>query len=533
MSEHPQLCSGPTSTAPTSGTTRRAFTAKLAGAGVFAAVAHMATSWDILAQQAAATDTIETIAPDHVRKLAERVASREFQAPKIDIPEPFNKLSPEQFREIRFRAEQAIWRGERLDYEIQGLPMGWLYTAPVDLWIVEGGKARALKADNRLFAVGAGLGKAPDAAPYGFSGFRIHGPLNRADVYDEFVVFQGASYFRAVGRGQYYGLSARGLAINTARPGGEEFPIFRAFWIEKPKAGSPEIVVQALLDSPSTTGAYRFTIQPGTATVVDVEMTLYPRRPLPHVGIAPLTSMFLTGAASQRIRPDVRPAIHNSEGLVVVTGQGERIWRPVTNPKKLQASAFLDRDPKGFGLSQRDRAFATFEDIDAKFERRPTLWIEPRGGWGEGYVELIEIPAEEEFHDNIVAYWKPAKELEAGRAHTFAYRMHWGEQVPLAWSGARVRKTRVGTNRKPDTKVFAIDFDGPAVKDLRELPQAIVQASAGTIVNVVTQRHPEIGGLRVSFELQTAGQEVVELKALLKANDQVVSETWVFRWTRT
>jgi glucans biosynthesis protein len=229
---------------------------------VFAAVAHMATSWDILAQQAAATDTIETIAPDHVRKLAERVASREFQAPKIDIPEPFNKLSPEQFREIRFRAEQAIWRGERLDYEIQGLPMGWLYTAPVDLWIVEGGKARALKADNRLFAVGAGLGKAPDAAPYGFSGFRIHGPLNRADVYDEFVVFQGASYFRAVGRGQYYGLSARGLAINTARPGGEEFPIFRAFWIEKPKAGSPEIVVQALLDSPSTTGAYRFTIQP-------------------------------------------------------------------------------------------------------------------------------------------------------------------------------------------------------------------------------------------------------------------------------
>jgi glucans biosynthesis protein len=511
--------------------TRRTFAGHLGAVSVLAAAASLAAAHGALAQQAPA-DVVETIGSDHVRKLAERLAAREFVKPKLDLPEPFGNLTAEQYREIKFRPDQAIWRGERLDYEVQGLPMGYLYSVPVELWVVEGQKARQLKADNKLFSLGAQLGKAPETAPYAFSGFRIHGPINRSDAYDEYVAFQGASYFRAVGRGQYYGLSARGLAINTARPGGEEFPIFRSFWIEKPRAGSPDIVIQALLDSPSTTGAYRIVVQPGPATTMDVEVTLYPRKPLQHVGLAPLTSMFLAGPASRRIQADFRPAIHNSEGLVVITGQGERIWRPLSNPKKLQASAFLDKDPKGFGLSQRDRSFGNFEDLDANFQKRPTLWIEPKGPWGEGYVELIEIPVDDEIHDNIVAYWKPAKELEAGKSYTYGYRMHWGEAVPVAWAGARVRKTRVGMSRKPDTKLFVIDFDGPALKELRDLPQVMLQASPGNIANVVTQRHPDIDGLRVTFELNTAAHETIELRLVLKANDQFISESWVYRWTR-
>jgi periplasmic glucans biosynthesis protein len=479
-----------------------------------------------------AADVIETIAPDHVKKLAERFAAREFVKPKVDAVEPFNNLTAEQYRDIRFRAEQATWRGEKLDYELQYLPVGHIYDAPVEIWIVDGGKARALKADGRMFALGPLIGKGPEAAPYGFSGFRIHGPVTRSDALDEYVVFQGASYFRSMARGQTYGLSARGLAINTARTGGEEFPLFRGFWIEKPKAGAPEIIVQALLDSPSTTGVYRFSIQPGVATVMDVEVTLYPRKALAHVGLAPLTSMFMTGPANRRIPGDVRPAVHDSEGLVVLNGLGERIWRPLTNPKKLQASAFLDKDPKGFGLSQRDRSFGNFEDLEARYERRPTLWIEPKGGWGEGYVELIEIPVEDEIHNNIVVYWKPAKELEAGKAYSYAYRMHWAEAVPVAWSGARVSKTRVGNARKGDAKQFVVDFDGPAVKEIRELPIAVVSASAGTLANVTTQRHPDIGGLRVSFELNPAAAELVELRLALKANDQQISETWIYRWTK-
>ncbi|MBX9924753.1 MAG: glucan biosynthesis protein, partial [Hyphomicrobiaceae bacterium] len=464
--------------------------------------------------QAAATDTVETLAADHVRKLAERTAAREFIKPKVDVPEPFGNLTLEQYRDIRFRPDQAVWRGDKLDYEVQGLPIGHIYNSPVDLWLVEGQKARLLKADTRLFALGDRLAKSPDAAPYGFSGFRLYGYVNRADAMDDFLQFQGASYFKAVGRGQVYGVQARGLALNTARPGGEEFPLFRSIWIERPNPGSREVVVQALLDSPSTTGAYRFVVQPsGTATVIDVDLTLYPRKALQHVGIAPMTSMYLTGPGSRRITGDYRPAIHDSEGLVILNGQGERIWRPLTNPKKLQASAFLDKNPKGFGLSQRDRSLANYEDIEARFHARPTVWIEPKygpgnapgapgAGWGEGYVELIEIPAEDQIHDNIVAYWKPAKELEAGKEHSFGYRMTWADAVPVAWTAARVRKTRVGTLRnKADTKLFVVDFDGPALKELRELPQAVMQSSAGAPTNVVVQRHGEIDGLRVTFEV--------------------------------
>lgn len=478
-------------------------------------------------------DPGEPFAADTVRKLAEKLSAKAFAKPVIDVPEPFNKLTYDQYRDIRFRVEQSLWRQEKLDFEIQMFPLGFLYDVPVEIWTVDGGKARALKADGRLFALGPLIAKGPEQAPFGFSGLRVHGPINRSDYFDEYAVFQGASYFRGVGRGQHYGVSARGLAINTARPGGEEFPLFRAFWLEKPAPGSAAITIHALLDSPSTTGAYRFTIQPGPATVMDIEAVLFPRQAIAHVGIAPLTSMFLHGAAHRRISGDFRPEVHDSEGLALLNGKGERLWRPLTNPKKLQTSAFIDKDPKGFGLSQRDRNFRAFQDLEAKYGARPTVWVEPKGAWGDGYVELIEIPAEEEIHDNIVAYWKPAKPLEPGTAHTFAYRLHWTDQVPVAWPGARVQKTLLGVSRKSGTKLFVIDFEGPAVKEPRELPIAELSASAGSISNVVVQRNPEIQGLRVSFELNTGSAELIELRLGLKANDQLISESWLYRWTKS
>ncbi|MEQ1719032.1 MAG: glucan biosynthesis protein, partial [Hyphomicrobium sp.] len=329
-----------------------------------------------------------------VKDMAAKLAKGDFTKATVELPEPFNKLSYDQYRDIRFKSDQAIWRGDKLDAEVQLFPMGWLYDTPVEIWLIEDGEARAMTADGRLFALGPLIGKGPEQAPFGFSGFRIHGPVNRADYYDEFVVFQGASYLRAVGRGENYGASARGLAINTARPGGEEFPYFRSFWIEKPKSGTPGITVHALLDSPSLTGAYRFVIQSGEATTMDVEATLFPRKAIPHVGIAPLTSMYLHGAANQRRSGDFRPSVHDSNGLAVFNGSGERLWRPLTNPKTLQVSAFMDKDPKGFGLAQRDRTFHAFEDLEAHYERRPTVWVEPKGGWGEGVIELIEIPVD-------------------------------------------------------------------------------------------------------------------------------------------
>ncbi len=467
-----------------------------------------------------------------VKDLAKTLAAADFAKPALELPEPFNKLSYDQYRDIRFRPEQSVWRGDKLDAELQLFPMGWLYETPVEIWLVDNGEASALTADGRLFSLGPLIGKGADAAPYGFSGFRIHGPLNRADYLDEYVVFQGASYLRAVGRGQNYGVSARGLALNTARAGGEEFPVFRSFWIEKPKAASGEIVVHALLDSPSVTGAYRFAIQSGEATVMDIDASIYPRKKLAHVGIAPLTSMFLHGPSSARGAKDFRPSVHDSEGLAVLNGSGERLWRPLSNPKMLQTSAFLDKDPKGFGFAQRDRTFRSFEDLEAHYERRPTVWVEPKGAWGEGFIELIEIPVEDEIHDNIVAFWKPAKGLEPGGLYDFTYRLHWGEDVPAAWSGARVAKTRMGATKKDGISLFVIDFEGAAVKELRDLPVAELSVNPGSSANIVVQRNPEIAGVRVSFELNPGDAELVELRLSLKGGDQQISETWLYRWTK-
>lgn len=503
-----------------------------AGASALAAFAEQVLGVSEALAQAAEPRPEASFAADHVQKLAKELAARDFVKPRIDLPEPFNALSAEQYRDIRFRPEASVWRGENLGYEVQPLALGWLYETPVEIWIVEAGNARLLRADSTNFSIGPSIEKAPDAAPFAFSGFRVNGPLNTAEALSEFVSFQGASYFKAVGRQQEYGLSARGLAINTARPAGEEFPVFRAFWIEKPAPSSGEIVIHALLDSESIAGAYRFTIHPGRLTEIEVEATLHPRRSLPHVGIAPLTSMYFLGPAQRRIERDYRPAVHNSEGLAVVNGNGERLWRPLTNPKMLQTSAFVDKDLRGFGFVQRDRSFAGYQDLEARFERRPTVWIEPRGSWGGGYVELIEIPISEEIHDNIVAYWKPSKPLEPGTAYTYAYRMSWGDEVPAVWSGTSVLKTQVGAGREPDTTLFVVDFAGPAVRDAREMPVADLNVTAGTTSGLSVQRHPDIAGFRVKFALNAAGTELVELRLCLKLAGQLISENWLYRWTK-
>ena len=509
----------------------------LIGASAWATVAALAGHVAQLSPAVAGGGTVEAgagdaFAADHVRKLAEDLATREFVKPRVEVPEPFNALTSEQYRDIRFKPEASVWRGQNLDYEVQLLPLGWLYDIPVEIWMVEAGKARNLKADSASFAIGPSIPNPVDAAPFAFSGFRVSAAINRADALDEFVSFQGASYFKAVGRGQQYGLSGRGLAVNTARPGGEEFPVFRAFWIVRPDSGADDVVIHALLDSESVAGAYRFNIRPGRATEMTVEAFLFPRRELTHVGIAPLTSMYFHGPAQRRFNHDYRPAVHNSEGLAVINGRGERLWRPLANPKMLQTSAFVDKNLLGFGLVQRDRTFEGYEDLAARFDRRPTAWVEPIGSWGDGYVELIEIPISEEIHDNIVAYWKPAKALEAGKRYRYAYRMSWGEDVPAVWSGAWVAKTQVAATPAADTFVFVVDFVGPSVKDLRELPVADLFTSGGAVSKLTVDRHPVLPGVRVKFELGTAGTDLIELRLCLKLADQLISENWLYRWTR-
>lgn len=480
----------------------------------------------------------EPFRPALVRERAQALAAAPYAPPVETLPESLAGLDYDQYRDIRFRPESAIWAGTPSPFQLQAFHLGFGYREPVALNVVEGGAARRLIFDPAMFSYGPLVENPPSVIEdLGFSGFRIHARVNSEDYLDEFAVFQGASYFRAVARGQVYGLSARGLAIATAEPTGEEFPTFREFWIETPADDADTIVVHALLDSPSTTGAYRFGLRPGASTVTEVEAVLYPRVDVATVGIAPLTSMFYFAGHDRVGIDDFRGAVHDSEGLLMWNGEGEWLWRPILNPDTLQISSFLDSKPHGFGLMQRERDFRVYQDLEADYHRRPSLWVEPIGDWGAGAVTLVEIPTDAEVHDNIVAFWRPRMPLAAGVPLRLAYRLHWRGEPPVEHGLAKVRRTLVGLSevgrpqRERDKRVFVIDFAGEGLVELGAAPITTqASASAGLLSPPVVKIEPEVGGVRVSLELDPQGAAVSELRCALVRDGAVVSETWLYRW---
>ncbi len=474
--------------------------------------------------------------------MARKLADRPYVPSTGKLPTRFQSLSYDQYRDIRFKPDRALWRSAHLPFQVELFHRGFIYPDKVQIYVVSDGKPTLLDYSPDLFTFGAPTTttspKAPAPKPVapdpnlGFAGFRIHAPINRADYYDEVVAFLGASYFRAVGRGEDYGLSARGLAINTAQPKGEEFPRFTTFWIEQPSADDAVINVDALLDSPSVAGAYHFTISPGAATTMNVIMTLFPRVRLDHIGIAPMSSMFFFGPNDRSDTDDFRPAVHDSDGLEMYSGHGEWIWRPLENPSELQISAFVDSNPQGFGLMQRARSFADYQDLEANYERRPSLWVEPRGKWGDGNVTLIEIPTDAETHDNIVAFWHPNAPIPAGKPYTLSYTLYWSDNPPFRPSLAQVRSTRIGDASTAHERIVVIDYTPEAPSADASPPQGVVTASPGTVSNIVVQPNPHTGGWRLSFDLDPGSSPLVELRAQLERNDTPVSETWLYRWTR-
>ncbi len=466
-----------------------------------------------------------------VRRLAQTLAQKPFQPPLAKLPPAIANLTYDQYRSIRFDPNRALWRGLKLYFQVQFFHLGFLFKDRVDIYEVAGGLAHKIVYQPDMFI----FGKAPRPTQddLGFAGFRIHAPFVHPDYYDEVCAFLGASYFRAVARGQNYGLSARGLALKTADPKGEEFPLFRSFWIQRPLPGVKSIVVYALLDSQSTTGAFRFTIRPGAETVFDVQSTLFPRVDIIEAGIAPLTSMFSWDFNNRIGVDDYRPAVHDSDSLLMETGRGEQLLRALNNPNDLQFSAFGDINPRGFGLLQRRRAFHDYQDLEAHYEQRPSCWVEPIGDWGEGAVDLVEIPSKREINDNIVAFWRPKDKLNAKGQYDITYRLHWCEHVPWTSPLAKVAATRSGLAWDRKGRLFVIDFTaGAAIKELAKGvdPTAQVHADHGTIKNVVAQPNPESGGWRISFELQPAAK-LVELHAQLMDGKKPLSETWLYRWT--
>ena len=355
-------------------------------------------------------------------------------------------------------------------------------------------------------------------------------PINKADKQDEIMTMLGASYFRVVGKGQIYGLSARGMAIDTALPSGEEFPRFTEFWIEKPKPNDKHLVIFALLDSPRATGAYRFTLRPGVDTVVDVKAQMFLRDKVGKLGIAPLTSMYLFGANQPSKVLNYRRELHDSSGLAIHAGNGEWIWRPLNNPKHLSVSNFAVENPRGFGLLQRGRDFSHYEDLDDNYHKRPSAWIEPQGDWGKGSVDLVEIPTADETNDNIVAFWSPETLPEPLKPFDFAYRLHWTmDEAALhpadsAWAQQTLRSTgdvkQSNLIRQPDGSVaYLVDFEGPSLKALPENAAVRSQVSVGDNAELVENNvryNPETKGWRLTLRLKIKDpSKATEMRAAL------------------
>ncbi len=468
---------------------------------------------------------------DTLRARAKAMARTPYEL-RPEVPEEWRNLSYDEYRALWFRSNaSALWTDTDTPYRVDFFHPGLYFPHAVQINVVENGNANRVAFDLGLFDKTDTFPDLPLNENMGYSGFRLRTELEKPGIHQEFMVMQGASYFRALGKGQVYGLSARGLAINTAGAEGEEFPDFTEFWIERPKTGREDITIHALMDSPSTTGAYSFVVHPGFPTQIDVTAHVFPRHEISHVGIAPLTSMFLFDETNRNRFDDFRPAVHDNDGLLIQNGAGETIWRPLANPTKLQVSSFVDNNPRGFGLMQRANEFSDFADLEALYHKRPGLWITPGEDWGRGTVTLVEIPADREIYDNIVAYWRPRESLKAGQDYQFTYRMSWGESATDPQPVARVLNTRLG-KRFHGGYIVTIDFENSAAlpEDLSELALHI-GSNRGTHSDGIVQRNPETGGPRLAFTFDPEEASAVEMRAQLRHKGRMVSEVWLYRWT--
>lgn len=473
---------------------------------------------------------------DVLQLRAKALAAKPYEQPKVNMPDSLLNLSYDQHRDIRFDEARSWWKKDKLPFQLQFFHPGWLFKHQVQIHELLNHQERLIEFSPKLFDYGRNKLSGRLPGNMGFAGFRILYPMNTPEKLDELAVFLGASYFRALGRDMRYGLSARGLAINTAEAGGEEFPIFDEFWVERPAPGAKSITVYALMNSPSLAGAYRFIITPGPTTSMQVKATLYCRKNPAVLGIAPLTSMYLHGENSGWSREDFRPEVHDSDGLLVNTGAGEWLWRPLINPAHVRVAAFGDLNPRGFGLLQRDREFIHYDDLEAWYHQRPSLWVEPVGEWGKGAVRLIELPSPDETNDNIVACWVPAKLPPEGEPISFEYKLHWMLGAEGRPPAGFVNSTRLASVLgHPGQQRFVVDFSGEQMAGFPDGTKldAVVTVGDGArlLGEPVTIKNRFTGLWRVAFVVQPDGSgRPVEMRCFLRKKHHVLTETWSYLW---
>ncbi|MEF3366911.1 glucan biosynthesis protein [Methylocystis sp. 9N] len=478
---------------------------------------------------------------DDVVQRARGLALASFEDAPSRLPDPFNALDYDSWRDIRFRRDRDIFAGADGGFRLETFHLGFLHRRAVTVNMIRDGIATPIPYSPALFDYGRlKVEKAPPVNT-GFAGFRLHFPVNEPHVHDEAISFLGASYFRFLGRDQKYGLSARALCVE-AGTNAETFPFFREFWVETPEKGSNQATIYALLDGEAATGAYRFVLTVGLESALDVQAVLFPRRADVKFGLAPLTSMYLTGENDRTVQDGFRTELHDSDGLSIHMGTGEWLWRPLSNPERPRITSFLDPNNRGFGLLQRDRTFESYQDLDLAYENRPSYFIEPTGDWGEGRVELIELPTRDETNDNIVASWVAAKAPEPGEAYTYAYTITAGLEMPRLAPNGRVVNTFEAPARAlgsaepvdPGAHRFLVDFAGGDlgyyVADPAQV-EAVATTTAGRIVRAGVMANAHIDGLRAQFDISVKPGETADIRLFLRASGRTLTETWTYPWT--
>jgi glucans biosynthesis protein len=467
---------------------------------------------------------------------AQKDASQPYKAPPQRAAEIIKTVDFDAAQKIKFKADHMLWP-DRTD-PVSLFHLSRYSNEPVVLHTVDNGRAREILYGPDYFDYGGTGLDSKALANLGFAGFRVMDTGKPTD----WLAFQGASYFRSSGQEAQYGASARGIAINTAGATAEEFPRFSEFWLD---SNGPVISIYALLDGPSITGAYKFDAMKNTtdnkgSVVMNAHCQLFFRSDISRLGVAPLTSMYWYGENERRKAADWRPEIHDNDGLALWTGKGERIWRPLINPPQVMTNSFADNNPKGFGLIQRDRDFANYQDDGAFYEKRPGIWVEPKGNWGAGAVQLVEIPTEDETHDNIVAYWRPDRAADQGDNMSFDYRLYWQDSEPAyPRSIAKAVGTRLGRGGIPgqnpwprDKHKFVVDFTGGALMQMKQRYDVtpVVSASRGAVDNAYVVKVVGTDRWRALFDLKVEGNGPIDLRMFLRLDKKTLSVTWLYQY---
>lgn len=473
-----------------------------------------------------------------LQQTAKDLAAKSYVQPRQPAADVVNTIDFDVVQHIKFRAERELFADGDGPFPVRLFHVDKFNPLPVTINVLSGGKARRLIYSPDDFDYGnTGLAeKLPK--DIGFSGFRV---MDNRQAATDWLAFQGASYFRSSGQDNQFGGSARGIAVDTAASSKEEFPRFVEFWLAEPQAGKSSITIYALLDGPSLTGAYQIEAEKQSGALMQIRANLFIRNDIAQLGVAPLTSMYWYGENDRRFATDWRPEVHDSDGLALWTGKGERIWRPLTDPSSVLTNSFLDENPKAFGLMQRDRVFADYQDDGAFYNRRPSMWVEPQGDWGAGAVQLIEIPTRDEIHDNIVAFWKPKRAIKTGDQLDLSYKLYWRDDEPHPPTDiGRVVATRVGQGGVPgkpaptdkDSWKFVIDFAGGEMAQMapRFDITPVVTVSRGKLVNPYVIKIVGTDRWRAVFDVFAPGKDQINLRCFLRFHGKTLTETWLYQF---